>query len=623
MVTPTPAPTLDLASDGRRPHDTRSARTREQRLARVQTKLISDIALAAAGEHDLEKILAQTLRRLGRHIPFTGGSIALVDGDELVVRAAVGPFATQALGERLARGRGESWRVIATKEPSLVNDVRVDRLVSRRSGGGRTIRSWLAVPLVRRNHGIGLLEVDSVIPGAFEDVDLSLLRTVATVLSGPVELASRYAAEVRALEEARDAQRRLGLLNEALNARAKQQAAVARLGQAALEASVLSKLLKQAVDLVARTLKVRYAAVLEYVPREQAFRLAAATGWGRGVVGRLHVRAGATSQPGYTLLRGEPVIVEDAADERRFTLERELLERGVVSSMSVPIQGAPEPYGVLVTHSELGRRFTRDDISFMVAISNILAAPAERSRAEEAERKVAELRDAFVGVISHELRTPITTIYGSAKILRHPKTRLSKAIRDEAIADIEAEAERLYRLVEDLLVLSRAEGGRLDVGDEPVLLHHLLPRVVASERQRHPSLRFELTMPHRLQAVAGEETYIEQVVRNLLGNAVKYGPSDAPIDVIAEDRDREVQIQVLDRGPGIQPDEAVTMFELFYRSKHTASQAGGVGIGLFVCRQLVEAMGGRIWSRPRPEGGAEFGFTLPAYRLVDDVDEEL
>ncbi len=601
----------------------RTEGTHQQRLTRIRTRLISEIALAAAGEHDLEKILGQALRRLGKHVPFTGGSIALVEGDELVIRAAVGLFAEQAIRQRLPKGKGESWRVVSSKEPSLLNDVPAEEHVSLSGDETRTIRSWLAVPLVRRGQGIGLLEVDSVVASAFEEADLALVRTVAAVLAGPVELASRYAAEVRALEEARDAQRRLAILNEALKARAKQQAAVAQLGQAALEASELHRLLKRAVDLVARTLGVRYAAVFQYLTREQTLRPAAGIGFGRSGLAQVRLRAGHGSQAGYTLLRGAPVFVPDVTAEKRFTVEPEVLEHTIVSSLSVPIQGTPDPYGVLVTYSHVRRRFTSDDINFVVAIANILASAVERVRVEETERKVGELRDAFLGVISHELRTPITTIYGSAKILRNSGRRLPEATRSEAIADIEAEAERLYRLVEDLLVLSRSEGGRLEVGDEPVLLHHLLPRVVHSERQRRPGLQLELLMPRRLPAACGEETYIEQVVRNLIANAAKYGPPDATIELVAEQQEGEVIVRVLDRGPGISPDEAESMFELFYRSKRMAAHVGGAGIGLFVCRQLVEAMGGRIWARVRPEGGADFGFTLPMYALPDELEEEV
>ena len=107
-----------------------------------------------------------------------------------------------------------------------------------------------------------------------------------------------------------------------------------------------------------------------------------------------------------------------------------------------------------------------------------------------------------------------------------------------------------------------------------------------------------------------ESAFVEQIVRNLIGNAAKYGPADGQIDVIADAQDGHPRVRVLDRGPGVDPNEADRLFELFYRSKRTAGTAGS-GIGLFLAHRLIESMEGTIWARPRADGpGAEFGFTL-------------
>jgi signal transduction histidine kinase len=231
-------------------------------------------------------------------------------------------------------------------------------------------------------------------------------------------------------------------------------------------------------------------------------------------------------------------------------------------------------------------------------------------------REAQALREAFLGVLSHELRTPITTIYGTTKVLNRRTSTLDAETRDELIADIGAEADRLYRIVEDLVVLSRAETG-IELEGEPLLLRHLLPSVVGSERQRWPATRFEIEVPERLPTARGDATYVEQVLRNLLGNAAKYGPTPGTVTVSADATDDELIVCVLDRGIGVDPDEAPRLFELFYRSAATATRARGAGIGLWVCRRLVEGMGGRIWAKPREGGGAEFGFSL---RLFTETD---
>ena len=115
-----------------------------------------------------------------------------------------------------------------------------------------------------------------------------------------------------------------------------------------------------------------------------------------------------------------------------------------------------------------------------------------------------------------------------------------------------------------------------------------------------------------------EQTYVEQVLRNMLGNAAKYGPAGGRVQVVCETHPDEAVVRVLDDGPGFPADDADRLFEPFYRSPSFARQVSGSGIGLFVCARLIEAMGGRIWAVPRPEGGAEFGFAL---RLVESPDD--
>ena len=113
-----------------------------------------------------------------------------------------------------------------------------------------------------------------------------------------------------------------------------------------------------------------------------------------------------------------------------------------------------------------------------------------------------------------------------------------------------------------------------------------------------------------LPVVAGEDTYVEQVVRNMLGNASKYTPAGTKVVIDAQREGEEVVVRVRDDGPGIEPDTEARAFELFYRDPTSARRVAGSGIGLFVCASLVHAMGGRIWAKRRPEGGTEFGFSL-------------
>ncbi|MEP6638138.1 MAG: ATP-binding protein [Chloroflexota bacterium] len=226
------------------------------------------------------------------------------------------------------------------------------------------------------------------------------------------------------------------------------------------------------------------------------------------------------------------------------------------------------------------------------------------------------VRETFIGVLSHELRTPVTTIFGGAKLLSREVSSLDEETKRGIFKDIHEEAERLQRLVEDVVALNRFGDASGEVSWEPVLLQRLVPRVVESEEGRWPGVAFALDIGPALPTVTADPTYVEQVMRNLLSNAAKYGGSGSTVTIAAEAGDGEVLVRVLDDGPGFPTDETSRLFELFYRSPGTAGSASGAGIGLFVCARLIAAMGGRIWAAPREDGGAEFGFALA------ELDEE-
>ncbi len=246
---------------------------------------------------------------------------------------------------------------------------------------------------------------------------------------------------------------------------------------------------------------------------------------------------------------------------------------------------------------------------------------AERDRLFAEERRASEFREAFVDVISHELRTPITTILGLTEILARPGRTDDLDARAVLLNDVRAEAERLHRLVEDLLVLSRVERGRLEVEAEPLEPRRLLERVVAAEVPELPSIRISLDLEPHLPIVAGEATYVEQVLRNLLGNAAKYTPEGTRVVVSARAEPEGVAFRVTDAGPGLSEDSLERIFELFYRDPERARSVAGSGIGLFVCASLVQAMGGRIWASRPVGGGSEFGFLLRVIEADDELPE--
>ena len=213
-------------------------------------------------------------------------------------------------------------------------------------------------------------------------------------------------------------------------------------------------------------------------------------------------------------------------------------------------------------------------------------------------------QEALLGVLSHELRTPVTTIYGGAQLLA---TRDLPDSRRRALAtDVGQEAERLYRIVEDLVVLLRSERGELRSAREPVAIGRLIATAVEREIERNPGLKIRYLGASDAATDQADETLITHAVRNLLDNAIRNANDRGPIEIVVDIEGEEVVVRVLDRGPEpVDPTPGDRIDPL----GTPVGRAGG-GLGLFVAIQLVQAMNGRSWARSRPGGGAEFGFAL-------------
>lgn len=258
-----------------------------------------------------------------------------------------------------------------------------------------------------------------------------------------------------------------------------------------------------------------------------------------------------------------------------------------------------------------------DEDGRMIGAVNVMIDVTERRRAEDALRATAEalaasstVKDEFLGLVSHELRTPVTTIFGNARLLRDRGDRLPDDAKDSMVADIADDAERLLGIVENLLLLTRLGSGAT-AELEPQMLNHVVRNSIKSYRSRHPERRVTARTREEQIIVEADRAYLEMLLENLISNADKYSKAGAPIEVSVRTRDRFAEVVVRDRGIGLADDEVHKLFSPFYRGETARGLGTGVGIGLTVCRRLVESLGGQMWARPRRGGGSEFGFSLP------------
>lgn len=239
-------------------------------------------------------------------------------------------------------------------------------------------------------------------------------------------------------------------------------------------------------------------------------------------------------------------------------------------------------------------------------ITGAVVAFTDITRLKALERQ----KDEFLGLVSHELRTPLTTILGNASVLMRHSTRLTPEQIAAALGDIQSDAQRLQQVVENMLALSRVES-HPEVELEPVLLVRLIGTAVEDHRRRFPARELVFEADSAASVVNAQLSYVLQIIGNLLSNAQKYSSANHPIQVDISIQDGMAVTRVLDRGKGVTEDEAALIFDSFYRSGEPSQRPPGLGLGLAVCKRLMEAQHGDIWCSPRPGGGSEFAFSLP------------
>jgi two-component system sensor histidine kinase KdpD len=210
--------------------------------------------------------------------------------------------------------------------------------------------------------------------------------------------------------------------------------------------------------------------------------------------------------------------------------------------------------------------------------------------------------------VSHDLRTPLASITGGVSSLLESGDSLDAETQRELLRAVHEEAERLNRLVQNLLEMTRLESGSVQVRKDWHSIEELVGAALGRFNRRLGQRPIVTRIPADLPLVALDPVLIEQVLVNLLDNALKYTPPESPIEIAARVEGDGVTVEVADRGPGLPPGEERRVFDKFYRGRAVADR--GVGLGLAICQGIVEAHGGRIWAENRPGGGVAFRFTL-------------
>ena len=256
-----------------------------------------------------------------------------------------------------------------------------------------------------------------------------------------------------------------------------------------------------------------------------------------------------------------------------------------------------------------------DQLHQLETFANQTALAIERARlAKEAQEgqvriETERLRNSLLSSVSHDLRTPLAGITGAISTILESGGGLDAGTRKELLESARDEADRLNRLVDNLLEMTRLQAGALQLRKEWHPVEEVIGVALGRFSRRLADRPITTRVPPNLPLVSMDGLLIEQVLINLLENALKYTPPGSPIEIIATATDEAVTIEMADRGPGLQPGEEGRVFDQFYRSERAAGR--GAGLGLAICQGIIRAHGGHIWAHNLPGGGVAFLFTLP------------
>ena len=293
----------------------------------------------------------------------------------------------------------------------------------------------------------------------------------------------------------------------------------------------------------------------------------------------------------------------------------------------LPLNGTLGKVGVLVVQRNNPRPpLFSEQQHLLEAFANQIAVAVERDELRRAAHNSAyaaqeeRLRSSLLSSISHDLRTPLAVIGGSASSLLQGNSQLSEGAPRQVVQTIHDEAQRMTRIVNNILDMTRLEAGLVQLDLQSYHLEEIVGAVLERLKDQFGQRAVSIDIPTDLPMLHVDGVLFEKVLINLLENAAKYTPPHAHIGVVASLRGREIDIQVMDDGPGIAKGSEQQVFAKFYRG-HAEGSVTGTGLGLAICSAIVEAHAGRIWVENRPEGGAMFSLVLPLKAISDERTE--
>jgi signal transduction histidine kinase/DNA-binding response OmpR family regulator len=616
------------ATVSERTHEIRAQAT-EIAAQRDSIELLSEIGREITASLDLNTILFKLYERVNQIVDASIFGVGLYRPEKQLIEYSL----AIENGKRYApytrstedKNQFAVW-CIDHRQPILINDVATEwpKYLSVYEHRGWALEdgslaqppaSMIYLPLIAQERVLGVLSIQSFKKNAYTEQHLSLLENLAAYTTIALDNANAYAVINQQEREVRE--------------RAAELITINRISQA-LATQLDKDLLIQFVGDQIRDLfhaPIAYVSLLDRATMILHFPYT----FGEDAASR-PFGAGLTSQ---IIRSGEPLLINEDMDRNRARLGVEQIGRHSASYLGVPIQSGGQAIGVIsVQSTEHEGRFTEADQRLLLTIASAVGVAFHNAKLFEETRlarAAAEEADAakssFLSTVSHELRTPLTSVLGFAKIIRRRledrlfpliagddrKVEQTKQQVLENLGVVVSEGERLTKLIDDVLDLAKIEAGKFTWNLASVSMADVIERATAATASLFEAkkLKLQRVVQSGLPTITGDQDRLIQVVINLISNAVKF-TDQGTIECAARCVDDELIVSVADSGIGIAPADQPKVFEKFKQVGDTLTdKPKGTGLGLPICKEIVEYHGGRIWVESAPGHGSVFSFTLP------------
>jgi two-component system phosphate regulon sensor histidine kinase PhoR len=516
-----------------------------------------EVAKTMSAVLDLDSLLTMLVRLSAEQCYARKCSLMLLDKEkkELVIRNSVGVDESAFLGLRIKLGKGIAGQVAKTGQAILVRDIEKDPRFRRKSKKKYQTKSFLSVPLLMKNAVIGVLNVnDRTDNRSFTQEDFELLTILASQAAVAIDNAKLYT----------ETERMRDYLQNILNNLVESVVVIEGNGNCTFVNENARIFFKPTVSF---PIGIKYSKVFH--PR---------------IVKMMHQVIESTEQFG--------IVIDQEVEYKD--------EKG--NKIPIGITGS------LLQLSAADNPQTKPGI---ILIFRDLTPSRELAKL----RVMNEMKTEFVSTVSHELRTPLTAIKGSVGLMAEGRTGAMTPVQQEMITLVKRNTDRLARMIDDLLELTRAEAGRMRIEPKFFPVSDIVKEIFALFNQQATIQKLELRaeIPAELSPIFADPDKLQQVLINLVGNAMKFTPEDGAITVHALETDQYWQVTVQDTGIGIPEEELSKIFDAYHQVRHPQRENvfKGFGLGLPITKRIIDAHAGKIWVRSQIGKGTTFTFRIP------------